>query len=96
MHALYPMTLHGAVLCRTGHELHILGRKAWLVRGNAPDLSRSHTTIPLAGSSAISRGAASDYLGATVVTLQLGAASFEILLPRGLGSRTALAAAPVA
>ncbi|WEO77364.1 hypothetical protein BJQ94_18760 [Cryobacterium sp. SO2] len=96
VHALYPMTLHGAVLCSTGHELHVLGRKAWLVRGNAPDLSRSHTTIPLAGIEQITAAPHPKYLGATVVTLHLGAARFEILLPEASAAERALVAAPAA
>jgi len=90
LHSLYPMTLHGAVLCRTERELHILGRKAWLVRGKAPELSRSHSTIPLAALEAISAAPHPKYLAATVVTLRAGAARFEIVLPEGSAAVHAL------
>jgi len=91
VHSLYPMTLHGAVLCRTDRELHLIGRRAWLVRGTAPDLSRSHTTIPLAAIEEISVRPQPAYLGASVVTLHIGAARFELVLPEGSAAVGALA-----
>jgi len=91
VHAFYPMTLHGAVLCRTERELHIIGRKAWLLRGNAPDLSRSHTTIPLAAIDEISVRPHADYLGASVVALRLGTTTLDVVLPEGSAAVHALA-----
>jgi hypothetical protein len=91
VHAFYPMTLHGAVLCRTERELHILGRKAWLLRGSAPDLSRSHLTIPLAAIDEISLRPHADYLGASVVALRLGETTLEVVLPEGSAAVHALA-----
>ena len=94
VHALYPMTLHGAVLCRTETELHILGRKAWLVRGNAPDLSRSHSTIPLGAIDRVTVAPHPKYLAAVVVTVRLGEATFDIVLPAGSAAERALGAHP--
>jgi len=91
VHAFYPMTLHGAVICRTDRELHIIGRKAWLLRGNTPDLSRSHTTIPLAAIDAISLHPHPDYLGASVVALRLGTTTLDVVLPEGSAAVQALA-----
>jgi hypothetical protein len=96
VHALYPMTLHGAVLCRTEGELHILGRKAWLVRGNAPDLSRSHSTIPLGAIDRVTVAPHPKYLAAVVVTVRLGEATFDIVLPEGSAAERALGAHPAA
>ncbi|WP_297369549.1 hypothetical protein [Cryobacterium sp.] len=90
MHVLYPMTLHGAVLCRTEHALHILGRKAWLVRGNAPDLSRSHTTIPLAAIEKISVATHPTYRAAVILTLHSGQARFDVILPESSAAQRAL------
>ncbi|POH66449.1 hypothetical protein C3B59_08500 [Cryobacterium zongtaii] len=90
VHALYPMTLHGAVLCRTDRELHIVGRKGWLVRGNTPDLSRSHTSIPLAAIDEIVLAPHPTYLGASVVTMRLGAARIDLVLPEGSAAVQAL------
>ena len=91
-HAIYPMTLHGAVLCRTDRELHIVGRKCWLVRGNTPDLSRAHTTIPLAAIDEIELAPHPTYPGASVVTLHLGAARMGMVLPAGSAAVQALVA----
>jgi hypothetical protein len=96
VHALYPMTLHGAVLCRSAHQLHILGRQEWLVRGSAPDLSRSHTTIPLAAIESLTVAQHSRYLGAVVVTVHSGSAGFEIVLPHPSAAERALEAQPAA
>ncbi|QYF73217.1 hypothetical protein [Cryobacterium sp. PAMC25264] len=94
VHALYPMTLHGAVLCRTETELHILGRKAWLVRGNTPDLSRSHSTIPLGAIDRVTVAPHPKYLAAVVVTVRLGEATFDLVLPEGSAAERALGARP--
>ncbi len=91
-HAIYPMTLHGAVLCRTERELHIIGRKGWLVRGNTPDLSCAHTTIPLAAIDEIGLVPHPTYPGASVVTLHLGAARIDMVLPAGSAAVQALVA----
>jgi hypothetical protein len=90
VHALYPMTLHGAVLCRTERELHVLGRQEWLVRGTAPELSRSHTRIPLAAIETISAAPHPAYLGATLLSLHTGGARFEIVLPEASAAERAL------
>jgi len=79
------------VICRTDRELHIIGRKAWLLRGNTPDLSRSHTTIPLAAIDAISLHPHPDYLGASVVALRLGTTTLDVVLPEGSAAVQALA-----
>jgi hypothetical protein len=94
MHAFSPMTLHGAVLCRTDQELHILGRQAWLVRGKTPDLSRSHTAIPLAAIQQISVAPHPLYPGASVVSLRLGAATFDIVVPEASAAEHALTGTP--
>ena len=91
VHAFYPMTLHGAVLCRTERELHIISRKTWLLRGSTPDLSRSHTTIPLAAINEISLRPHPDYLGASVVALRLGTTTHDMVLPEGSAAVHALA-----
>ena len=96
VHALYPMTLHGAVLCRTGHVLHILGRKTALVRGSAPDNSRSHTTIPLAVIESISVAPHPRYLGAMVVSVHSGAAGFDLVLPESSAAERVFAPRPAA
>lgn len=90
VHSVYPMTLHGAVLCRTDRELHIVARKSWLVRGNIPELSRAHTTIPLAAIEEIDLRPHPTYLDASVVTLRLGAARFDLVLPEGSAAVQAL------
>ena len=94
LHALYPMTLHGAVLCRTDRELQIVGRRSWLVRGNTPDLSRSLTSIPLAAIDAITARPHPKYLAVTVVGLSLGAFTFDLLLPTGSAAEQALVGEP--
>ncbi|TFB99554.1 hypothetical protein E3O42_13445 [Cryobacterium adonitolivorans] len=90
VHAMYPMTLHGAVLCRTERELHIVGRKEWLVRGNTPDLSSAHTVVPFTAIDEIVLQPLPTYLGASVVTLRLGAARINMVLPEGSAAVQAL------
>jgi hypothetical protein len=93
-HAVNPMTLHGTVLCRTDRELQIVGRRAWLVRGKAPEVSRALTTIPLAAIDTITVAPHPDYLAVVVVTLALGSFRYEIVLPAGSAAERALVAQP--
>ncbi|MET0955005.1 MAG: hypothetical protein ABWY68_03580 [Cryobacterium sp.] len=91
LHAVRPMTLHGAVVCRTERELQIVGRRHWLVRGKAPELSRALTTIPLAAIDAITLHPHPKYLAASVVTFALGALRYEAVLPTGSPAERLLA-----
>ena len=91
VHAVHPMTLHGAVFCRTERELQIVGRRHWLVRGKAPELSRSLTTIPLAAIDAIILHPHPKYLDASVVTIALGDMRYEAVLPAGSAAERLLA-----
>lgn len=91
VHAVHPMTLHGAVFCRTERELQIVGRRHWLVRGKAPELSRSLTTIPLAAIDKITAHPHPKYLDASVVTVALGDMRYEAVLPAGSAAERLLA-----
>ena len=95
LHAVYPMTLHGAVLCRTDRELQIVGRRSWLVRGKAPELSRSLTSIPLAAIDTITARPHPKYPAVTVVGLNLGPFTVDLLLPAGSAAERALVGGPL-
>jgi hypothetical protein len=82
LHAVFPMVLHGILLCRSATELQIISRKQWLVRGGAPELSRARTIIPLARIEAITRSAHPRYEGVDVIVLHVGGADIEVVVPK--------------
>lgn len=95
LHALYPMTLHGVLLCRTELELHVFARKDWLVRGGAPVLSRAHTILSLDRIDEITVREHPRYLGVSIVVLRIDAAEIEIAVPAGSAAERALIVHPV-
>lgn len=95
LHTLYPMTLHGVLLCRTELELHVFARKEWLVRGGAPVLSRAHTILSLDRIDEITVRQHPRYLGVSIVVLRIDAAEIEIAVPAGSAAERALIVHPV-
>ncbi|MFZ4894978.1 hypothetical protein ACL9RL_11045 [Plantibacter sp. Mn2098] len=83
LHAVYPMTLHGALICRSEAELHVFSRNDWLVRGGAPVLSRAHTILPVGLIDEITMHPHRDYEGVDVIVIRIGSALVEVMVPAG-------------
>jgi hypothetical protein len=80
LHAVRPMTLHGAVLAATPGELHLLHRRDWLTRGGQADISDAHTLVVRRPDARPASHAHPLYPDAVVVTLPTGAAPLELVL----------------
>lgn len=80
LHAVRPMTLHGAVVAATPGELHLLHRRDWLARGSQADISDAHTLVVRRPDARPASHAHPLYPDAVVVTLPTGAAPLELVL----------------
>ncbi len=83
MHAVSPMTLHGAVVAGDERVLEVFGRHDWLVRGAAPVHSSSRLVVPLARLRGVQVEPDADYAGAERVTLLLGGGAVAFVVPSG-------------
>jgi hypothetical protein len=80
LHAVRPMTLHGAVVAATPGELHVLHRREWLARGSQADISDAHTLVVRRPDARPASHAHPLYPAAVVVTLPTGGAPLELVL----------------
>ncbi|GLK16608.1 hypothetical protein [Herbiconiux flava] len=80
LHAVRPMTLHGAVVAATPGELHVLHRREWLARGSQADISDAHTLVVRRPDARPASHAHPLYPDAVVVTLPTGGAPLELVL----------------
>ena len=83
-------TLHGCAIGIGDTELHIIGRREWIVRGGAPVVSRARTAIPFDAITAVTAAEHPRYLGVTVVTVAIGSARVEVPVPEDSLARKAL------
>lgn len=97
LHAMWPMVLQGALVCRNETELQVISRRDWLVRGNRPVYSLARTVVTLAKLDAVSSRQDAEYTGVRVVTMRAGAASLDFPVPAGSDAeRILLSLAPAA
>jgi hypothetical protein len=97
LHVVYPMTLHGALICGNGNELQVLSRRDWMVRGNRPEHSLARTVLSLATLDAVTSQPDPEYTGVRVVTLRAGATSIDMPVPAdSAAERVLLSLAPAA
>ena len=87
-----PATLHACVVGISDTELHLVSRREWIVRGGAPVVSRSRAVIALELVSASTVTAHPRFVGVSVVTLEVGAARIEVLVPDDSVARSVLLA----
>jgi len=92
LHAMWPMTLQGAVLCGDDRELQVLHRRHWWVRGVRPVHSIARTVLPLARIRTVTVEDHPVYRGVEVVTLGLGGVDLTLPVPTGSAARAALVA----
>ncbi|WP_024285600.1 hypothetical protein [Cellulomonas sp. KRMCY2] len=93
LHALSPMTLHGAVVSADAVALEVFGRHAWLVRGSVPVNSSSRLVIPLGAPDRLDVVPNPVYPGATMVTIRAGAWATELAVPNDSVAQLLLSAA---
>ncbi|WP_258725480.1 hypothetical protein [Cellulomonas sp. NS3] len=95
LHAVSPATLHGAVVGQDERWLEVLGRRAWLTRGRAPDHSRSRLTVARSAIRGVHAAPHPVYGGVTQVTLTLvlGGPGVELAAPTGSDAERVLLAA---
>ncbi|MGW6128686.1 hypothetical protein ACWFNE_01540 [Cellulomonas sp. NPDC055163] len=94
LHAVSPATLHGAVVGQDERWLEVLGRRAWLTRGRAPDHSRSRLTVARSAIRGAHAAPHPVYGGVTLLTLTLvlGGPGVELAVPTGSDAERALLA----
>ncbi|MFS0701500.1 hypothetical protein AB6N24_16130 [Cellulomonas sp. 179-A 4D5 NHS] len=94
LHAVSPATLHGAVVGQDERWLEVLGRRAWLTRGRAPDHSRSRLTVARSAIRGVHAAPHPVYGGVTQVTLSLvlGGPGVELAVPTGSDAERVLLA----
>ncbi|GAB2447005.1 hypothetical protein HD599_001531 [Conyzicola lurida] len=80
---VFPVTLHGALVCASPTELQILSRRHWLVRGGTPELSSARTVLPLDLLHSVRSEEHPRYAGASTVTLRVGGAMLAVVMPTG-------------
>jgi hypothetical protein len=85
-----PATLHACIVGVSDTELHIVSRREWIVRGGAPEVSRAHTVIPLEVLGGATVADHPRFVGVSVVTLPVGHARIEVLVPEDSAARTVL------
>jgi hypothetical protein len=90
LHAIRPMVLQGAVICASPAELHVIGRRGWLVRGSKPVNSLAHTTVALARITDVTSAPHRRYPAASVVTLHAGDTALELVVPAGSAAERTL------
>ncbi|GAB3605092.1 hypothetical protein GCM10027413_05010 [Conyzicola nivalis] len=76
-------TLHGCAVGISDTELHIIGRREWIVRGGAPVVSRSRTIIALGLLGKATVAEHPKFAGVNVVTLAAGSSRIDIPAPQG-------------
>ncbi|WP_250445038.1 hypothetical protein, partial [Actinotalea sp. C106] len=89
-HAAWPMTLHGAVVCRSEGELQLVHRREWWLRGRRPVHSIERTVLPLARVDEVTTGEHPRYAGVIEVTVRLGETSLVLPVPATSGAATQL------
>lgn len=94
LHAVSPATLQGAVVGQDDRWLEVLGRRAWLTRGRAPDHSRSRLTVARSAIRGVHAAPHPVYGGVTQVTLSLvlGGPGVELAVPTGSDAERVLLA----
>lgn len=90
-HAFPPMTLHGAVLAGDDRVLEVVGRRASLVRGRAPEHSASRLAIALAAIDALTARPHPDYRDVASVTVTAGDCALRLDVPEKSAAHALLA-----
>lgn len=85
-----PTTLHAAIVCVVGDELHVIRRRAWTTRSKRPEnsLGRTVVILPRAGGATVRDDERLD--GARVFTVPVGSASIDLVVPAGSSTERAL------
>jgi len=92
-HALSPATVEGAVVAGDGSAVEVIGRSAWVTRGQMPQHSASRLVLPLGRLDAVALTPHPVYADATQVAFTLGAAAVTIVVPAGSPIESVVAAA---
>ena len=92
VHAFWPMTLQGALLCSDGREALVVHRMLWWVRGRRPTYSVARTVIPLARVDSVTAADHDRYRAVRVLTVRLGRTVLEFPVPAGSDVETAMLA----
>lgn len=95
VHFAWPMTLHAAILCADPHELTVIHRRAWWVRGHVPVHSVCRTTVPLHRIDRVQLRPDAAYAGVVVAELWLGGTVLELPLPEESDAVSVLRRAPL-
>lgn len=95
VHFAWPMTLQGAILCADPHELTVIHRRVWWVRGHVPVHSVCRTTIPLSRLEWVSVQPHPTYAGVVVATLHVGGTELTLPLPETSDAASVLRRAPL-
>ncbi|MDM7832606.1 hypothetical protein [Cellulomonas edaphi] len=85
-HAMSPMTLHAAVLATDDVALDVFGRRGWLIRGKAPELSSARLVIPFGALENVRTAPHDEYHGVSEVTFGSGDARVSICVPQDSGA----------
>lgn len=95
IHFAWPMTLQAAILCADPHELSVIHRRTWWVRGHVPVHSVCRTTVPLHRVDRVLLHPHPGYAGVVVAELQLGGTTLELPLPESSDAVSVLRRAPL-
>ena len=90
IHAAWPMTLQGALVCSDGREVQVLHRRQWWVRGRRPVHSVARTVIPVSRVDSVSVREHERYAGVRVVSVRLGRTVLELAVPQGSDAEVVL------
>lgn len=85
-----PTTLHAAIVCAVGDELHVIRRRAWTTRSKRPENSIGRTVVILARCEGATVRDDERLDGARVLTIPVGAASIDLVVPAGSSTERAL------
>lgn len=85
-----PATLHGAVIGADAKAFEAFGRRDWLLRGRAPELSSGRLVIPLAAIDAVEVAPHPVYKGVATVTFASGRARTDMHVPEDSPTLAAL------
>lgn len=88
-----PMTVHGAVVGADAVAFEAFGRRDWLIRGRAPELSSGRLVVPLAAIDGVDIEAHPAYEGVATVTFASGVARTAMHVPEGSPTLDAISAA---
>lgn len=83
VHAISPMTLHGALFAADEAALEVFGRHSWLIRGRAAIYSTSRLVIPFGAPDRLELSPHPLYPDVTVATIGAGTWKAELPLPHG-------------